>query len=321
MKKIISVLLVVLCVFSVACVAAFAADESAYKADFTIVADKSANVAKNDTITVSIKLKTNYKIYVVGLPVIYDSTKFELLNTSDSNLKSFLTFYGDMANSYVTNGNWKSPTELYTKRNSNTAYWSQSSVMNKYKIINATWTADSTKSNTPVMLSTDTVIVSFKLKAKSAISSITDGDIFISNDFKKTSSFAGGVWYVGRCAGNSISDANFVAVGQTLTAKSSFMPSNPGINVSETIDLQFKSSVDLMKYLDGFDKSKCSFSSSDTGIVSLDGSTATGKGTGTATVSVSQNGSNNKATFTVNVSYAWWQWIVIIVLFGWIWYV
>lgn len=225
MKKIISVLLAVLCLVSVLSVASFAADESANKAEFTVTADKTKNIASNDTITVSIKLKTNYKIYVVGLPVVYDSTKFTLLDTSESNLKSFLTFSGTMASSYVTNGNWKSPKELYTKRNSNTSYWSQSSVMNKYKIITATWTADSTKSNNPVTLNSDTVIVSFKLKAKSAISAITDGDVFISNDFKKTSSFAGGVWYVGRCAGEHISDAKFVSVGQTLTAKSTFTSS------------------------------------------------------------------------------------------------
>lgn len=320
MKKVISVLLVVLCIFSALSIASFAADESAYKAEFMITADKTKNIAQNDTVTVSVKLKTNYKIYVIGLPVIYDATKFEMLDTSTSNIKSFLTFYGVMASSYVTNGNWKSPTELYTKRNSNTSYWSQSSVMNKYKIATATWTADSTKSNDPVTLSGDTLIVSFKLKAKSAISAITDSDIFISDDFKKTSSFAGGVWYVGRCAGDHISDANFVAVGQTITAKSTFASVDPGKTVNESVDLQYKSSVDLMRYLDGFDKSKCNFTSSNTSVVSLNGSTATGSGRGTATVTVTQSGSNNKATFTVKVSYAWWQWIIIILLFGWIWY-
>ena len=191
--------------------------------------------------------------------------------------------------------------------------------MNKYKIVTATWTADSTKSNTPLTLSSDTTIVSFKLKAKSNISAITDKDVFVSEDFKKTSSFAGGIWYVGRCAGNNISDASFVAVGQTLTAKSTFA-SNSGKEVKTSIDLQFKSSVDLMKYLDGFDKSKCSFKSSDQSIVSLNGSTATGAKRGTAVVNVTQSGSNNKAEITVNVSYAWWQWIIVIALFGWIWY-
>lgn len=323
MKKAISLLLVLMCVISSLGISltSFAADESAYKAEFTVTADKQKSIAQNDTITVSVKLKTNYKIYVVGLPVVYDSTKFTMMNTSDTSIKSFLTFYGTMADSYVTNGNWKSPADLYTKRNSNTSYWSQSSVMNKYKIATATWTADSTKSNNPVTLSTDTVIVSFKLKAKSAISALTDSDIFISNDFKKTASFAGGVWYVGRCAGNNISDANFVAVGQTLTAKSTFaQSSDSGKNVKTTIDLQYKSSVDLMNYLDGFDKSKCEFKTSNSSIVSLNGSTATGAGKGTAVVNVTQSGSNNKAEITVNVNYAWWQWIIVILLFGWIWY-
>lgn len=322
MKKIICVLLALMCVISAFSVSPtiFAADESAYKAEFTLTADNTKNISKDETIVVRVKLKTNYKIYVVGLPVIYDSTKFELLDTSSSNIKSFLTFYGTMASSYVTNGNWKSPAELYTKRNSNTSYWSQSSVMNKYKIVTATWTADSTKSNTPVTLSSDTVIVSFKLKAKSAVSAITNSDIFISDDFKKTSSFAGGVWYVGRCAGNYISEASFVAVGQTLTAKSTFTSLTPGKTVNESIDLQYRSSVDLMKYLDGFDSSKCSFTTSDSSIVSLKGSTATGEKRGSATVTVTQTGSSNKATINISVSYAWWQWIIKILLFGWIWY-
>lgn len=320
MKKLVSLFLALICVLSVFSISltSFAADESANQAKFKIVADKTSDISKDDKITVSVKLKTNYKIYVVGLPVVYDSTKLELLNTSSSSISSFLNFQGVMASNYVTNGNWKSPQELYTKRNSNTSYWSQPSVMSKYKILTATWTADSTKSNTPVILSDESVIVSFQFKAKNAIASLSDNDIFISDDFKKTSSFAGGVWYVGRCAGNHISDASFVAVGQTLTASSNF--NNTPEKVEISIDMNYKSSVNLMDYLEGFDASKCSFATSDSGIVSVDGTKATGVKKGTAKVTVTQSSPEKVAEITINVKLAWWQWLIKVLLFGFLWY-
>lgn len=320
MKKLVSLFLVLICVMSVFSVSltSFAADESADTAHFTLVADKTSDISKDDVITLSVKLRTNYKIYVVGLPVIYDSTKFELLNTSSSSISSFLNFQGIMASSYVTNGNWKSPQELYTKRNSNTSYWSQSSVMSKYKILTATWTADSTKSNTPVILNDDNVIVSFRLKAKTALDCLTNDDIFISDDFKKTSSFAGGVWYVGKCSGNYISDASFVAVGQTLTSSSNF--NGPAEKVYVSIDMNYKSDINLMDYLDGFDSSKCTVTTSDSSVVSVDKTKVTATKRGTATVFVTQSNPEKVAEVTLNVKFSWWQWLIQILLFGFLWY-
>lgn len=324
MKKFISVLLALICIISSVSVSftAFASGESDYVAAFTIDASKKAGISAGEAITVTVNLKTNYPVYVVGLPVIYDASKFEILDTSTSNLSSFLTFKGIMATSYITNGNWKSPAELYTKRNSNPSFWSKSDIMSKYKIATATWTADSRKSNVPVTLTAGSDIVSFRLKAKSAINQITVNDIFISDDFKKTSEFAGGVWYVGRCSGDNIFDAKFVAVGQKLTSKSNFSSQtvDPGKDIKTSIEIQYKSSVDLMNYLDGFDRSKCSFVSSNPSVVSMSGSVATGSAKGSASVRVTQSGSANKAFIAVDVEYAWWQWLIVIFLFGWIWY-
>lgn len=327
MKKLLSILLALLCVLSVCSVSitGFAASEADNKAEFRIASSKDKNIAKNEIITVSVYLKTNYKIYVVGIPVVYDATKFDVQNTDSASLSSFLTFSGTLSSNYVTNGNWQSPDTLYSKRNSNASYWNQATTKAKYKILTATWAADSTKSNTPLTLSTEEQIVSFKLKAKSAISALTSSDIFMSNDFQKTSAFPGGIWYVGRNKTDKISDASFVSVGQTLTCKSDFGEVDPpkppqGITVDENIDIKYKSSTDLKKYLDGFDISKCTFKTSNSNVASLDGSVVTGAKRGSATVTVSQSGSQNTATFHVNVNYSFGQWLIKILLFGWIWY-
>ncbi len=190
-----------------------AADESDYVAEFVIRTDKQS-VRKNEDVTVSVNLKTNYYICSMSLPVIYDCDAFTLQNTSDS-VSSFLTFTGKMAENYFTNGTWKSPETFYKKRNSNTEYWSQAEVMAKYKIAFASWSADTSISSEMVMLEKEETVVKFVLKANKDIEDMS-GLIFISKDFQKTSSSQQGILFAGRCTQKEFSLNNMVPVGQTI---------------------------------------------------------------------------------------------------------
>ncbi|MBQ7653832.1 MAG: PASTA domain-containing protein [Clostridia bacterium] len=186
--------------------------EKQYVADFKITTDKTSAKA-GDEIKVSVALKTNYRIFTVMLPVIYDGNVFEMQNTSEQDTKSFLTFEGDLAKTYKTNGNWKSVSQMYS-RNNNESYWTQSDVMKRWKIAYASWAVDASVSRTPVMLSDEEVIVSFTFKVKSDVSS-TEGRIFISSDFQKTSDCVKGILAVGRCKNETV-DLNFVDKDQTI---------------------------------------------------------------------------------------------------------
>ena len=66
------------------------------------------------------------------------------------------------------------------------------------------------------------------------------------------------------------------------------------------------------------------YSSSNPSVATVDSNgkvTATGTGDATITCTVTDEYGNTVSdTCNVNVSYTWWQWIIVIVLFGWIWY-
>lgn len=186
--------------------------EKNYMADFKITTDKQTAKA-GDLVKVSVALKTNYRIFTVMLPVIYDSDVFEMQNTSESDLSSFLTFEGRLSKTYKTNGNWKSVPQMYS-RNNNESYWTKSDVMKKWKIAYAAWSVDVSASKTPVMLSDEETIVSFTLKVKSGADS-AQGRIFISSDFQKTTDCVKGILAVGRCKNETV-DLNFVDRDQTI---------------------------------------------------------------------------------------------------------
>lgn len=320
-SKIISVCLLVTMLFSMGIVSSAAA-ESSYVATFSIATDKTA-VAAGENVTVSVKLKTNYYIYTMELPVIYDGDAFEVQNTSKTSLKSFLTFKGTLANAYRTNGNWKSPADFYTNRNSNTAYWSTKEVMDRYKIAFASWTADTTlNGGKAVKLANEETIVTFVLKAKKDIKN-TEGLIFLSDDFQKTADFAGGRWFCGRSKTDKIDVKNFVPVGQTLKYEGS-APKQDDIKEEGAIVVNYKATASLKDELNStiLKDYKLKWSSSDESIVTVDeDGNIYGAKAGTATVTAKSTDGKFTKTFDVEVNYSVLQWIIIIVLFGWIWYI
>ncbi len=200
-------------IFGVFDSSAYAADESDYIAEFRIETDKASAKAGED-VTVSVYLKTNYYIFAASIVAIYDYQKLTLQNTSESNIASFLTFEGSLADAYTTNGNWKITDQLFTKRNSNKEFWSSEAVKNQYKAVFASWAGDSSVSEL-LMLEEEEKIVSFTLKANEDIDDFS-GLIFISLDFLKTATAPQGYLFVGRSETSEIDINNVYQTGQTI---------------------------------------------------------------------------------------------------------
>lgn len=191
--------------------------EKKYVADFRITTDKETASA-GDIITVSVKLKTNYKIVAISLPVIYDARVFEVVGGNENNLASYLNFTGTLTNNgYGTNGNWKSPDNMYTKT-SNPDYWTKASTKANYKIAFATWVAMPSQGTQLTQLNSEETIVTFQLKVKKDVKD-TSGMIFLSQDFIKTAKHPQGILSVGRSKSDVISADTMVATGQTINLK------------------------------------------------------------------------------------------------------
>ncbi|MBQ7957767.1 MAG: PASTA domain-containing protein [Clostridia bacterium] len=192
-------------------------EESKYVADFRITTDK-ATVSAGDIVTVSVKLKTNYKIGAVSLPVIYDARVFEIADAKEGSLNSFLNFSGKLTeNGYETNGNWKSPESMYA-RTSNPDKWLDKTTMANYKIAFATWIATPSQGTVMTQLDSEETIVTFRLKVKENATG-TSGQIFLSQDFIKTSGNPQGILSVGRSTSDKVTVDSIVPTGQTLDLK------------------------------------------------------------------------------------------------------
>lgn len=213
--RLISLAITLVLIFSTSGLSALGADESDYVAEFRISTDK-ASVKKDEDVKVSVHLKNNYYICTMSLAVIYNCQALTLQNTSESIPAGFLSFSGSMADTYNTNGNWKSPETFYTKRNSDTSFWSQEAVRNKYKIVYATWSADTSLSSELVVLSEEEEVVSFVLRANDDIEDLSEL-IFMSLDFQKTASSPQGILFVGRSTTKEYAISSMVNVGQTIT--------------------------------------------------------------------------------------------------------
>lgn len=212
--RLISLVITLVLIVSTSGLSALGADESDYVAEFRISTDKSS-VKKGEDVNVSVHLKNNYYICTMSLIVLYNSEALFLPNTSETNPAGFLTFSGSMADTYTTNGNWKSPDTFYTKRNSDTDFWSNEYVKNKYKMVYATWSADTSLSYELVMLSEEEEVISFVLRAKEDIEDLSEL-IFMSLDFQKTASAPQGILFVGRSTTIEYSIETMVTVGQTI---------------------------------------------------------------------------------------------------------
>ena len=92
------------------------------------------------------------------------------------------------------------------------------------------------------------------------------------------------------------------------------------------ISMNYKASAKIERNVnaDAGVKYTVKYSSSNPSVATVDSNgnvKATGTGNATITCTVTDEYGNTVSdTCNVKVSYAWWQWIIVIVLFGWIWY-
>lgn len=212
--RLISLAITLVLIFSTSGLSALAADESDYVAEFRISADK-ASAEKGEDVEVSVHLKTNYYICAMSLAVIYDSKALTLQNTSETVVSSFLDFPGRMADGYATNGNWTISEAIFRKRNSNPDFWSREDVMDKYKVVYATWSADTSVSYELAMLSEEEKILSFTVRANEDVEDLSEL-VFISLDFQKTAKNPQGVLFVGRSTTAEYAIESMVNTGQTI---------------------------------------------------------------------------------------------------------
>lgn len=253
--RLISLALTFVLIFSVSGLSVFAVDESDYVAEFRIETDKST-VKKGEDVEVSVFLKADYYISSVSLVVIYNCQAFTLQNTSNTSPSSFLSFSGQLAQKYFTNGNWRISDRLFASRNSRSDYWSHEKTLEKYKAVYATWASDSSRSYYLTKLSEEEKIVSFTLKANEDIEDLSEL-IFINMDFLKTSNNPQGAFFVGRSTSEGINLNNIVSTGQTIIYKGVDPTVNdeiehiPGEAVTENLvlpDCENKGSYDSVIY-------------------------------------------------------------------------
>ena len=200
-----------------AALAGLTRDVSKAKANVQIVLNK-ASVAKDDVITVTVKLTTNYYVAGVQLPILYDKTLFELVGNEGG--ESYLTFdpdssfakghYDFSGNSGLTNG---------FKYTSDAAKWNTDEAKAQYDYA---WIAASANASAPgfqLVMPKDDIFVSFQVKALADVEDTTE-TIFISPDWTKTDDVRKGTFVIGYSDTEANTNAlTYVTTGMTYTVE------------------------------------------------------------------------------------------------------
>ncbi len=157
-----------------------------------------ASAVKDDVITVTVKLTTNYYVTGVQLPILYDKTLFELVGNEGG--MSYLTFD---ANSSFVNGrydlNGNSGLTNGFKYTSNAGKWNtdEAKAQYDYAWITAAFNNNTNTSNPNTLaMPKDEVFVTFQVKALGDVEDTTEV-IFISPDWTKTAEVKAGTFTMG----------------------------------------------------------------------------------------------------------------------------
>lgn len=178
-----------------AALAALKYDVSGAEATVTTVLSKKT-VATDDIITVTVKLTTNYPVTNIQLPVIYDKTKFSLVDFTSGS--SYLTFEDSSftAGSYEFAGN--AGLETGFKYTANEEKWNteEAKAQYDYAWITATFNSKVNSSNQNLAIPNDETFVTFQLKALADVEDATQS-VFISPDWAKTADVKKGQLVIG----------------------------------------------------------------------------------------------------------------------------
>ena len=193
-------------------VADLVADESKATATFGLSLDKTA-LHPEDTVTASLSLDTNYAVISAGALIIYDATMFEVVGT-ESSIASVVSYASGALKDYSLTGSCTNTEKIFSSRNTNTAYWNDAATKAQYKAIMIGFSLNS-KVSDPV--ASEGVIATVQFKVLKNTEFGTSGKIFLSSDFNKTSSFAGGLNYASRSVGTKMGPvSSCITTGQTI---------------------------------------------------------------------------------------------------------
>ncbi len=210
--------------------AKFTYAESIHKAAIRLESDKSATYP-GDTISVSVYIKTDYYAASSSIPVLYDSTFYELVGTD---VASAFQFEGSYAESSKQEGNINSPSKAYPSSYTDTekAQW---------KI--ALFSLAPLSENNPYAQTLDpeqkVATIQFKVRDDISVgtSNSFNGKVWIDSRFQKTEENKLGKLYIGRFETEMVNN-DVVPMGQTIDVSAaeinvSILNPDAGANFSE----------------------------------------------------------------------------------------
>lgn len=329
MKKILSTVLALIMMFSVFCVVSSA--QTSYNAAFTLTAKVNETsyvsgdtivVAPGDSVTVKLKLKTDFYLAGIGVQVFYNSSIFTgataKFNTSGK-------FYKICGSSMCDYNDWENITEKNREK-----WWPDysESKLEKFKADNKfcymIMAADPSNGTAIKNISENLITYTFKVSTKAKNGAT--GQIIIPAESAHRKDYKNGRTM---CDVYKTSDMSKTPVGDIeglkydmSNAVLNFRVSSDAIILSDTaLSMNYKATKQLTAdVLKGTVKTVNWKSSNEkVATVDKDGNVkATGKGT--ATITATTTDGKYSADCTVNVTYSPIQIIIIYLLFGFLWY-
>lgn len=330
MKKILSTVLALLMMFSVFCVTSSA--QTSYNAAFTLTAkvndvsydsDDTILVAPGDSVTVKLKLNTDFYLAGLGVQVFYNSSIFTgataKFNTSGK-------FYKICGSSMCDYNDWDNITEK------NRAKWwpdyNESKLeefKNNNKFCYMIMATDPSNGKAIKNISENLITYTFKVNSKAKNG--TTGQIIIPAESAHRKDYKNGRTMCDVYKTSDMSSAKPIGDIEGLKydmskAVLNFKVSSDAVILSdEALNMNYKATKQLTAdVLKGTVKTVNWKSSNEkVATVDKDGNVkATGKGT--ATITATTTDGKYSADCTVNVSYSFIQMIIMYVLFGFLWY-
>ncbi len=192
-----------------------------------------ATVAKDDVITVTVKMTANYPVGNFQLPIIFDKTEFEVVGTVTN--KNYYTVSDESAfasRNYIFGGNANKVAGF--AQTSDDATWDTADAKAKYgyAYITATYDASIGNDDTTYAIPQGETLVTFELKALKAVEDTTNS-VFISPDWTKTSDNKSGLFTIGFSTTEEyVPGADLVAYGMTYNVETIAIA---GVNVTGTV--------------------------------------------------------------------------------------
>ena len=331
MKKILSITLAVLIMFSTFAITSSA--QSSYNASFILSATvndtsytsgDTINVAPGDSVTVKLKFKNDFYLGSVGAQLFYNSSIF---TGATAKFNSSGKFYGVCGKSYSIYNDWDKITEK-----NRTNWWPDysSSKLEKFKADNkfCYMIMTANPNNGTTVNNLNETLITYTFKVSSTVKSGTTGQIIIPaesahrKDYKNGRTMCSVYKTSDMTASMPVDDIAGLKYDMSKAVLNFKVSNSTAVELSnETISMNFKDTKQLTANVTKGTVKTVNWKSSDTKVATVDKNgnvTATGKGT--ATITATTTDGKYSADCSVTVKYSPIQIIIIYVLFGFIWY-